>query len=66
VLHIPCRLVLELDSQVDNAHARLHVVCSHIAHPSGNGRREKQDLEVAAALPPALSKDLQGAQQRET
>ena len=52
------RLVLKLDGQVDDAHVRLHVVGGDVAHPTGDGGREQQDLQVLTALASALCKDL--------
>ena len=56
--HIASCLILELDSQVDNAHTLLHMCSGHIAHPARDSGREQKDLKITGAHAPALCQDL--------
>ena len=44
MLHVPCRLVLELDSQVNDAHILVHVSGGDVSHPPWDSGGEKQNL----------------------
>ena len=44
MLHVPSRLVFELDSQVNDAHILVHVRSGDVSHPPWDSGREKQNL----------------------
>ena len=58
MLHVPSRLVFELDSQVNDAHILVHVRSGDVSHPPWDSGREKQNLQVLATLPSAFTEDL--------